>query len=70
MQNFWIARYKDGDLFLYDNKPVRADDGYDVFDAIDGDSYQIASELFPEVTWENSPQRVRLELCGKPEETT
>lgn len=55
----WIARDQDGDLNIYDSEPVkilwwlfyrRKKCGY------------IQDNEFPEVTWENSPQKVKLEL--------
>lgn len=55
----WIARDKDdGSLFLYDNMPRKFKEYWDVqrgYTAIELDS-----SLFPEVTWENSPQKVEL----------
>ncbi len=64
----YIARDKDGRLFLYYNYlPIR-DDELDQFTAcgndidICGDEIEIDSGLFPEVTWENSPRKVELKL--------
>ena len=57
----WIARDIDGGLYLYPNKPIKGDYrftcGY-VFD----DYIQLDSDEFPEVTFENSPQVVKLIL--------
>lgn len=53
----WIARDKNGNLFLFQLEPVR------VTDVFAGGGYmQIGSRLFPEVTWENSPKKVELKL--------
>ena len=60
----WIARDKDGELCLYKTKPwkrVNTIYNNDEFDC-DDDFMEIDSNLFPEVTFENSPQRVELEL--------
>ena len=53
----WIARDRDGSLWLYGNKPKKlvnmfVEDGeYESLGTID--DYQ-----FPEVTWENSPKEL------------
>ena len=59
--DFWIARDKDGYLYIYDKKPIKLkdyfeSDDYSRFNAL------LHSSSFPEVTFENSPQKVRLEL--------
>ena len=54
----WIARNKSGTLVLWFNKPVKQgeewynNDGFFILD----------SDLFPEVTFENSPYKVKIEL--------
>jgi hypothetical protein len=51
----WIARDQNGEIYLYPTKP----DKYDcIFDAYDW--WQIKKDLFPEVTFENSPMEVEL----------
>ena len=78
MENkLYIARDKNGYLYLYNNKPIRTKEGtefennydseyedivYKDYLEIDKGSIEIDSELFPEVTWENSPQQVKLIL--------
>ena len=60
----WIARDQNGDLFLYPIKPDRYVTDYYVF--FNGDDWwNIDSDLFPEVTFENSPQEVELKLIEK-----
>ena len=60
----WIARDQNGDLFLYPNKPDRYVTEYYVF--FNGDDWwNIDSDLFPEVTFENSPMEVELKLIEK-----
>ena len=55
----WIARDKDGYLFLFDEKPNR----YEFwFDSKLGDSYNLKDDFFPEVTFENSPKKVEIKL--------
>ena len=59
---FWIARNKRGFLFLYNDKPFEYEDGNWV---TDGNCYSIDDDLFPEITFENSPQEVELKLVEK-----
>ena len=54
----WIARDKSGFLNLYDKKPI-FDGEYWVSN---GSWSSIDLEYFPEVTFENSPQKVELKL--------
>ena len=54
----WIARDKDGELYLYIDKPVRQEQHFFKYPFL-----EIPEEDFPEVTWENSPQKVTLELA-------
>lgn len=58
----WIARYKDSSLWLYYSRPIKMSDGS--FRHFRDIPKQLASNFFPEVTWENSPKKVRLELSG------
>lgn len=56
----WIARDDDGYSQLYVEKPIKMD-GY--FKHIPNTKwYAISYDLFPEVTFENSPQEVELKL--------
>ena len=54
----WIARDKSGFLYLHDKKPT-LDGEYWVSN---GSWSSIDIEYFPEVTVENSPQKVELKL--------
>jgi len=62
----YIARDKDGKLFLYNYLPNRNNDSgnfmVEVDDMWDGEIISIDPKLFPEVTWENSPKQVELKL--------
>ena len=61
----WIARDIDNILVLFLNKPICADSGvwYVSFDSGKNPSSMIIDKnLFPEVTFENSPQEVELTL--------
>ncbi len=56
----WIARdLFGGGLYLYSNKPIKMVE-YNCWDGEDW--YKINRDLFPEVTFENSPMEVELKL--------
>ena len=58
----WIARDKDGELCLYKTKPwkrINTTHHCDQFDC-DDSFMTIDSDLFPEVTFENSPRKMKL----------
>ena len=57
----WIARDRDGGLYIYANEPTRSEYG---FFYSEGDGEFLPNVFFPEVTWENSPK----ELVVKEEE--
>ena len=56
----WIARDKYG-LWLLETQPYINNDMF----TCDGSIYRIDSDLFPEVTFENSPQEIELKLVKK-----
>lgn len=56
----WIGRDRAGILKLYDNKPKFDKRKQEIM--FIGGYYEINSNLFPEVTFENSPQMVELKL--------
>ena len=64
---FWLARNKSGTLVLWLKKPLKQgdgwynNDGYFILDSVQSPTFGEVS-LFPEVTWENSPQMVELKL--------
>lgn len=66
MKTLWIARDKDGKLFLYNYLPNRNNDSGNFMEEVDdmwnGEVMRIDPKLFPEVTWENSPKQVELKL--------
>ena len=51
----WIARDKDGCLYIYTSKPKR---GKRYFEDTDGFYRSIQPGEYPEVTWENSPKEL------------
>jgi hypothetical protein len=69
-QNLWVARDKNGWLHLFNAKPVYRTPiyigiglGNGCWDAPEPDSYLgvVPTGFFPDVTFENSPQRVHLQ---------
>ena len=60
----WIARDKDNTLKLHFTGPYRYRDHYRSCGTVDEtiDGIIIDDELFPEVTFENSPQQVEIKL--------
>ena len=64
MATLWIARWRNNSLHIYTEKPTR-DDGYGEFWLFDGNlnenSMHLDCDLFPEVTYENSPVEVSLQ---------
>ena len=56
----YIARDEEGNLYLYDNLPIKKEEyfqpqrGYDMM--------KLDDRLFPEVIFNNSPQEVELKL--------
>lgn len=57
---FWMARDVGG-LWLYSYKPEFNPDKNE-YESFNGDVLVIDNSLFPEVTVENSPQKVKIEL--------
>lgn len=52
----WVARDKNGDLYLYQDKPIR-------IEAIFGSQYLyfgIPNILFPELKWEDDPIEIEI----------
>ena len=56
----WIARDKNGMLTLFDGKPFVKDKHFVCDDLISAIILEV--DMFPEVTFENSPQEVELKL--------
>lgn len=62
--DFWIARNTDDTLVLFQSKPI-LNDNLDWEEILNEDYMFIPDYLFPQVTWKNSPQRIKLELIEK-----
>ena len=57
----WIARDKDNTLIVFQSKPL-LDSEYNWYEILNEDFMLIPEYLFPEVTFENSPQEIELTL--------
>lgn len=68
MMKLWIARNMDNTLALFQSKPILKDAL--IWDEILNEDYMFIPEyLYPEVTFENSPQEMELvmkNVCSKP----
>lgn len=58
----WITRDADGAVYLHMNKPYLQDSG--IWTCTDQEYFWLDGESFSEVTFENSPQEVKLTLCN------
>ena len=59
----WISRNSNGDLYLHSTEPEELEEaGYYTSFFTDGEDYHLDHKLFPEVTFENSPQQVEIKL--------
>jgi hypothetical protein len=62
MVEFFITRDKDGILEIFETEPIKGEK-YGVFTCGNSSkSYELNSKLFPELTFENSQQKIKLEL--------
>lgn len=62
----WIARDKNGELYLYKSEPWRCkEDKNGHFDCGDEILLPMDEDMFPEITWENSPKEFELKAVEK-----
>ena len=59
----WIARDSNG-LYLFDLPPIKRNRDGDKYYTWEHLRYKIDYKLFPEITFENSPQEVEFKLVG------
>lgn len=57
-QVLWIARDKDNSLFIYSKEPIKNYNSYIYAPGDDLNSVSIPEELYPELTFENSPKQL------------
>ena len=58
----WIARNTDDTLVLFQNKPIM-NVNLDWEDVYNEDCMFIPDDLYPQVTWVNSPQLIEIKLA-------
>lgn len=58
-ETWWVARDEDGTICVYDAKPERCGDAFSTDYMIDT---RLDNSLFSEVTWKNSPKRIKVNL--------
>lgn len=58
----WIARDRNNDLYLYTVKPILYSNSYFDSRSSTAIAMKLDEDLFPEVTFENSPQQVEIKL--------
>lgn len=56
-KKLWIARDKNGELYLYDKKPFKGEQG---FYSTDKNWFKLNDNSHPEITFENSPQQIEI----------
>lgn len=68
IKDWWIARDKDSTVYIYSDKPDRDDDN----ESFENEYLIIGGcedGLFPEVTWKNSPKRIKVIISDEDEES-
>lgn len=58
LPSVWVARDDDGSLWIYTTKPVKGGGMFSC--SATGDMFQIDDSVFPEITYDNSPVKVKL----------
>ena len=58
LPSVWVARDEDGSLWFYSAKPVKACGMFHCSSV--GEMFQIDGSVYPEITYENSPIKVKL----------
>lgn len=58
LPSVWVARDDDGSLWIYTTKPVKSCGMFHC--SASGEMFQIDDSVYPEITFDNSPIRVKL----------
>lgn len=58
LPSVWVARDDDGSLWIYTTKPRKCDGMFCA--SASGDMIPIDDSVYPEITYENSPVKVKL----------
>lgn len=64
MEEFYLARDKDGTLCIFNHVPIcKCREYINDLSHIDNYFSCIESKLFPKVTFENSPVKIEIKIC-------
>lgn len=58
LPSVWVARDEDNSLWIYTTKPAKSCGMFHC--SASGDMFQIDESVYPEITYENSPIKVKL----------
>ena len=58
LPSVWVARDEDNSLWIYTTKPVKSSGMFHLGPT--GDMFQVDDSVYPEITYENSPIKVKL----------
>ena len=58
MNNIWIARDKDGDLFAFLSEPTRYEETGEWAAAGERNASMLLDSWFPELTWDDDPMEL------------
>lgn len=58
----WIARDKSGAVYLYELRPEQGSSMFLDVNGNNGTIYLGEKEIYPELTWENSPKQVEIKI--------
>ena len=62
----WIARDRNGELWIYDHKPIKKDGIFQSdFSLEECRAAELPEWVLPEITFNNSPQEVELKLVNE-----
>ena len=63
-ESWWVARDKNNTLYIYENRPTYMNDSEFSCNYI----IELNKNLFPELTWKNSPQKIKVNIELMPDE--
>ena len=62
----WVVRDLDGDLWRYDTKPIRSDNGNWI--PLQEQVEWLDKDVFPSLTWEDQPKKVSIKITLEEQE--
>ncbi|MCM0084005.1 hypothetical protein L4X63_20700 [Geomonas sp. Red32] len=61
----YLARDKNGDLYLFDKIPTKGNECWWAESGVDGTYLKLDKKLYPQVTWESDPLPVDLMITDQ-----